>query len=50
VTEEQMKMASWQASLTASRAGENSQTNGFEHAIEPSILTDLLLRKTAEEE
>jgi hypothetical protein len=45
-----MKTAFWQASLTASQAGENSQTNGLEHTIESSILTDLILRKTAEEE
>jgi hypothetical protein len=45
-----MKTAFWQASLTASQAGENSQTNGLEHTIEFSILTDLILRKTAEEE
>jgi hypothetical protein len=34
----------------ASQAGENSQTNGLEHTIESSILTDLTLRKTAEDE
>jgi hypothetical protein len=42
-----MKTAFWQASLTASQAGESSHTNGFEHTIESSILTDLILRKTA---
>jgi hypothetical protein len=30
--------------------GENSQTNGLEHTIESSILTDLIFRKSAEEE
>jgi hypothetical protein len=50
VTERQMKSASWQASLMTPRAGENSQTNGFQHTIESSILTDLILRKTTEEE
>jgi hypothetical protein len=45
-----MKTAFWQASLTASQAGENSQTNGLEHTIESRILADLILRKTAEEE
>jgi hypothetical protein len=40
-----MKTAFWQASLTASQAGENSQTNGLEHTIKSSILTDLILRK-----
>jgi hypothetical protein len=45
-----MKTAFWQASLTTSQAGENSQTNGLKHTIESSILTDLILRKTAEEE
>ena len=29
-----MKTAFWQASLTASQAGEKSQTNGLEHTIE----------------
>jgi hypothetical protein len=43
-----MKTALWQTSLTASQAGENSQTNGLEHTIESSILTDLILRKNAE--
>jgi hypothetical protein len=45
-----MKAASWQASLTASQAGENSQTNGLNHTIESSILTDLKLRKNTEKE
>jgi hypothetical protein len=45
-----MKTAFWLASLTASQAGENSQTNGLEHTMESSILTDLILRKTAEED
>jgi hypothetical protein len=36
--------------LLASQAGEKSQTNGLEHTIESSNLTDLILRKTAEEE
>jgi hypothetical protein len=45
-----MKTAFWQVSLTASQAGENRQTNGFEHTIESSILMDLIFRKTAEEE
>jgi hypothetical protein len=45
-----MRTAFWQASLTASQAGEKSQTNGLEHTIESSILTDLILRKNAEEE
>jgi hypothetical protein len=40
-----MMMAFWQASLTTSQAGENSQTNGLEHTIESSILTDQILRK-----
>jgi hypothetical protein len=40
-----MKTAFWQASLTASQAGENSQINGLEHAIESSILTVLILSK-----
>jgi hypothetical protein len=44
-----MKTAFWQANLTASQAGENGQTNGLEHTIESSILTDLIHRKTAEE-
>jgi hypothetical protein len=43
-------MAFWQANFTASQAGENSQTNGLENTIKSSILTDLILRKTAEEE
>jgi hypothetical protein len=34
----------------AFQAGENSQTNGLEHTIKSSILTDLILRKIAEEE
>jgi hypothetical protein len=41
-----MKTSFWQASLTASQAGENSQTNSLEHSIESSIQTDLILRKT----
>jgi hypothetical protein len=47
-----MKTAFWQASLTASQAGENSQTNGpgLEHTMESIILTDLILMKNAEEE
>jgi hypothetical protein len=45
-----MKTAFWQASSTASKDGENSQTNGLEHTIESSILTDLIFRKSAEEE
>jgi hypothetical protein len=45
-----MKTAFRQASLTASQAGENSQTNGVEHSIESSILTDLIFRETAKEE
>jgi hypothetical protein len=32
-----MKTAFWQASLTASQAGENSQTNGLEHTIKLEI-------------
>jgi hypothetical protein len=39
-----MKTAFWQVSLMASQAGENSQTNGLEHTIESSILTDLILK------
>jgi hypothetical protein len=41
-----MKTASWQASLlvTASRAGENSQTNGLKYTIKSSIVTDLIHR------
>jgi hypothetical protein len=31
--------------LIASKAGENSQTNGIEHTIESSILTDQSSRK-----
>jgi len=49
-TKGQKLPTSWQASLTASQAGENSQTDGFEHAIESSIPTDLIFRETAEEE
>jgi hypothetical protein len=45
-----MKTAFWQAILKASQAGENSQTNCLKHKIKSSILTDLILRKTAEEE
>jgi hypothetical protein len=45
-----MKIAFWQARLTASQAGENSQINGLEHTIQSSILTDVILRKTVEEE
>jgi hypothetical protein len=36
-----MKTAFWQASLTASQDGESSRTNGLEHTLESSILTDL---------
>jgi hypothetical protein len=32
-------------SLTASQAGENSQTNGPEHTILSSILTDLIIKR-----
>jgi hypothetical protein len=32
----------------ASHAGENSGSNGFEHTMESSILTDLIFRRTAE--
>jgi hypothetical protein len=48
-TKGQKMPTSWQASLMASQAGEN-QTNGFEHTIEPSFLTNLTFRETAEEE
>jgi hypothetical protein len=40
-----MKTAFWQASFTASQAGENSQTNGIKHNIESSILTHQASRK-----
>jgi hypothetical protein len=49
-----MKTAFWQASnassLTAFQTGEKSQTNCFKHTIKSSILIDLILRETAEEE
>ena len=47
-----MKTAFWQVSLTASQAGENSQTNvlRLKHTIESSIPTDMIFMKTAEEE
>jgi hypothetical protein len=38
------------ASITASQAGENSQTNGSELTILSSILTDLILKEAREEE
>jgi hypothetical protein len=41
-----MKTASWQESLTTSRAEESSQANGFENTIESSNLTDLLKKTT----
>jgi hypothetical protein len=41
-----MKTAFWQASLTASQAGEKSQTNGLEYTIESSILTDLIRKRS----
>jgi hypothetical protein len=44
------RSTSWQARLSASQAGENRQTNGFEHKMEFSILTELIFRETAEEE
>jgi hypothetical protein len=44
-----MKTAFWQASLKASQAEEHSQTNCLVFTIESSILTDLIVRKTAEE-
>jgi hypothetical protein len=50
VTKRHLKTAFWQAFLTASQAGENSQSDGFEDTIESSILTDLILRKIMEEE
>jgi hypothetical protein len=45
-----MKTIFGQASLSASQAGENSQTNGFEHTIESIILTDLIFREAVGEE
>jgi hypothetical protein len=45
-----MKTAFWQASLRASQAGENNQTNSLKHTIDSSALRDLILRKTAEEQ
>jgi hypothetical protein len=38
------------ASLTASQAGENSQSKNPERTIECIILTDLIFRKASEEE
>jgi hypothetical protein len=35
---------------TASQAGKKSQSDGFKHTIESSILTDLIFGKNAEEE
>jgi hypothetical protein len=43
-TKGQMKLKS-RLILTASQAGENRQTNGSEHAIVYSILTDLIFKK-----
>ncbi len=37
-------------SITASQAGENSQTNGSEHTIVSSILTDMIFKEATEEE
>jgi hypothetical protein len=37
-------------SVTASQAGENSQTNGREHKIVSIILTDLIFKEATEEE
>ena len=37
-------------SVTASQAGENSQTNGREHTIVSIILTDLIFKEATEEE
>jgi hypothetical protein len=36
-------------SVTASQAGENSQTNGSEHTIVSIILTDLIFKEATEE-
>ena len=33
-------------SVTASQAGENSQTNGLEHTIVSIILTDLIFKRS----
>jgi hypothetical protein len=41
-----MKTAFWQVKLSASQARENSQ----KHTIHFSILTDLIIMKTAEQE
>ena len=37
-------------SVTASQAGENSQTNGREHTIVSIILTDLIFKEATKEE
>jgi hypothetical protein len=37
-------------SITASKAGKNSQTNGSKHTIVSSILTDLIFKEATEEE
>jgi hypothetical protein len=37
-------------SVTACQAGENSQTNGSEHMIVSSILTDLIFKEATEKE
>jgi hypothetical protein len=37
-------------SVTASQAGENSQTNGSKHTIVSIILTNLIFKEATEEE
>jgi hypothetical protein len=45
----QMNSTSRVSIITASQAGKNSQTNGFEHTIVSSILTDLIFQRTSKE-